>query len=618
MMIDHTLHRWKAMRAFAATGYGWFDRLLLAAAGFARHRPFGGDSLYGWLGRSLFNRITPRVTMAGGQRMEIGLTDLVDLMIFEEIYIERTYPVDRVPFEPDLVIDCGACRGMFALLARSAFTESKIIALEPQPENYEKLRANITMNQARIEAFRLAVGLHSGEVRFTGDGFGGHLANEGEGGTIAVEMISLPEVLAKFRPERLVLKMDIEGAEREILPAIAHLLPPQTVIFLETHHEEAVCAQYLQPCLDVGFKHELIRNRAEPGTVALYLERLLIRDRAPVRHFCTYFDFNYSSLGLSLYESLRRHAPAFCLWVLCLDDEAHALLSRLNLPDLRLIRLAEFEEGDDALLAAKANRSLVEYYFTCTPSLPRYVLARDSSVDLVTYLDADVFFYANPERIFTEIGTASVAIVGHRFSHLLGHLEENGIYNVGWLTFRRDENGLACLQWWRERCLEWCYLRHEPGRYADQKYLDSWPWRFRNVKVLTQKGANLAMWNLANYEITCRQGRVYADDEPLVFFHFHGLRRPRKWIFNMSAPYYQVSPTRIISHHIFIPFVGTLVRIERELDIGPRPGSRLVTAESGHTTDTFFERVRFGAHLLFQVLRRNYLLVRGGRIISGL
>lgn len=615
-MIHHLRHRWSTIRSFAAAGLGWRDKCALAIAGFARHRPFGDDSLYARLGRSLARQVTPRVSLADGQRIRIDLTSLVDPMIFEEIYVEHTYPIERVPFQPDLVIDCGACSGMFALLARAHFPASKIVALEPEPKNYSRLQHNIELNRARIETLPVAVGLQAGKVRFSGEGFGGHLATETEIDAITVDMISLPDLLKLHRPERLVLKMDIEGAEREILPAIAHLLPAQTVIFLETHHEESVCAAYLQPYLTAGFQHELIRHRQEADQVSKYVERLLIRNQAPVRYFCTYFDYNYCSLGLALYESLRRHCPSFQLWILCLNEEARAFLSGLALPHVHLISLAEFEFGDLPLQHAKTNRSLIEYYFTCTPSLPLFVLRQAPEADLVTYLDADLFFYADPAQVYSEVGTASIAIIGHRFSKTLGHMEENGIYNVGWLSFRRDANGLACLQWWREQCLAWCHMRHEPGRYADQKYLDTWPQRFQNVKVITHKGANLAMWNLANYRISRRADQVLIDGEPLLFFHFHGLRRPRRWIFSLNAPYYLVRPTPIIARHIFTPYVETLLAIETTHAIGAEPGCRLVPEEGSLASQKITKQARFMAHLLLNFLRRNYLIVRRGRIIS--
>ena len=90
--------------------------------------------------------------------------------------------------------------------------------------------------------------------------------------------------------------------------------------------------------------------------------------------FCTYFDQNYLPRGLALYRSLREHCPGFKLWVLCMDEATHQVLTQLDLPEVEPISLKDFEKDDEPLLAAKQNRSQVEYYFTCTPSLLLFVL----------------------------------------------------------------------------------------------------------------------------------------------------------------------------------------------------------------------------------------------------
>ncbi|MBT4815917.1 MAG: hypothetical protein HON70_09470 [Lentisphaerae bacterium] len=185
--------------------------------------------------------------------------------------------------------------------------------------------------------------------------------------------------------------------------------------------------------------------------------------------FCTYFDHRFASRGLALLDSLRCHCRRpFRLWVLCLSPECYTLLTDRNDPDVVPIALADFEEGDEELLRVKPTRGIVEYYFTITPSWPLFVLERDSDVQMVTYLDADLFFFEDPACLFDELGSDSVSIIPHRYARNAEAFLKNGIYNVGWLTFRRDERGLACLRWWRERCIEWCFDRHEDGKYADQ------------------------------------------------------------------------------------------------------------------------------------------------------
>ncbi len=253
------------------------------------------------------------------------------------------------------------------------------------------------------------------------------------------------------------------------------------------------------------------------------------------RYFCTYFDAHFLPRGLALIHSLARHCTDFKLWVLCMDDITYETLTQLALPKVVTIRLADFELGDDALVATKQDRSALEYCFTCTPSLPLYIFRHWSEPELITYLDADLFLYANPEPAFAEMGNHSIAIVGHRRPVHQRHGEaERGFYNVGWLFFRRDANGLACLQWWRERCLEWCYDKIEDGKHGDQKYLDNWPSRFAGVIVLEHKGVNTAPWNMSNYRFSISQdGGVFVDEQPLIAFHFSGLNQIRPWLYDL-------------------------------------------------------------------------------------
>ena len=252
-----------------------------------------------------------------------------------------------------------------------------------------------------------------------------------------------------------------------------------------------------------------------------------------MRYFCTYFDRHYFLRGLALYHSLQEHAGPFTLWVLCFDEWSHDVLAKLALPDLRPIALADFERGDDALLAVKPTRSRVEYYFTCTPSLPLYVLKHHPDIDIITYLDADLFFYADPQPIFDELGDGSILISEHRFPPDLKSMEINGLYNVGLLSFRNDARGRECLEWWRSRCLEWCYDRAEDGKYGDQKYLDDWPERFPGVVVLQHPGAGLAPWNWRSYAVTAgNDGSVRVDGQPLIFFHYASLKMLASWLYD--------------------------------------------------------------------------------------
>ncbi|WP_052128461.1 hypothetical protein [Neosynechococcus sphagnicola] len=294
-------------------------------------------------------------------------------------------------------------------------------------------------------------------------------------------------------------------------------------------------------------------------------------------YFCTYFDHRYLPRGLALYQSLERYCSAFKLWVLCLSDRCYELLMDLNLPHLQAIALTALEAENPALVTVKPTRSPVEYYFTCTPCLPLFVLKHHPEVDLITYLDADLFFFADPAPLYTEMGSHSIALIEHRFPETLRHLEQFGRFNVGWLSFRRDRSGLDCLQWWRDRCLEWCYDRLEADKFADQKYLDHWPTQFPGVVVLQHKGANLATWNLANYRIHRQDRTLWVDDHPLIFFHFHRFKQINAFVYDPQwQAHYQ--PTTMVRQQIYGLYIQTLAQLHRTLGATRGEGAELLSS----------------------------------------
>jgi hypothetical protein len=275
-------------------------------------------------------------------------------------------------------------------------------------------------------------------------------------------------------------------------------------------------------------------------------------------------------------------------------------------------------------LQAKGNRSRIEYYFTCTPSLPLYVLDRDADVDLVTYLDADLYFFSDPSPIYEELGDQSVLIIGHRFPEQLDHLEENGIYNVGFLSFRRDVAGLECLNWWRERCLEWCYDRVEDGRFADQGYLDDWPERFGRVVVLEHKGAGLAPWNVGRYKLRLAHGQVWVDSQPLVFFHFHRLKQTRSWLYEPSLSFYDTHANPVLRKQIYRPYIRELQRVARQTYLQGRFTGSNTSSIRFHRPGTDPDRKALGKMVdemrnlrseLQRVQRGELLVAIGGRVV---
>lgn len=284
------------------------------------------------------------------------------------------------------------------------------------------------------------------------------------------------------------------------------------------------------------------------------------------RYYCSYFDRNYLIKGIALISSLNRVSRTpFTLYAVCLDELTRVILERMALPNVVAVPLHKVEENDEDLLAAKKNRNTVEYYWTLTPSVLLWLFERRPEVRLITYLDADLYFFSDPEPIFGELGDDSLLIHEHRFPESARELEKYGKYNVGLLCFRRDEVGLEVLKWWRERCNEWCYCIVQDGKFGDQLYLDDWTERFRRMHVLEHPGAGVAPWNHIQYRFhSLPGGAVAVDDSELIFYHFHSLEFVRPGL---------VLPTKFTTYPLredviaccFVPYLEELLRGMREV-----------------------------------------------------
>jgi hypothetical protein len=246
----------------------------------------------------------------------------------------------------------------------------------------------------------------------------------------------------------------------------------------------------------------------------------------PVRHdLCTVVDAAYLPRALALQRSLLAHAADSTLHVVAMDDPTEELLHRLDLARVVVHPLSRLEEQDPSLRAVRSTRSAAEYCWTAKASAVLHVFETSPELSVLTYADSDMELFADPQVLLDEMGDGSVAIVPHRFAALHAAAEStSGPYNAGWVTFRNDYRARRVLEWWRDRCLEWCYHRLEDGKMSDQRYLDDWPQRFDGVHVLGHPGAGLAPWNVARYELGEEDGRITVDGEPLVFYHYHSLR----------------------------------------------------------------------------------------------
>ncbi len=130
------------------------------------------------------------------------------------------------------VLDVGANAGFYTLLAgKLAGAQGQVIAVEPFPENQRSLKRHMALNpDLNIRLIEAAASASCGEARFhTGvTRLTGGLSVDGD---LVVTTITLDSL-----PRADLLKIDVEGAELEVLQGAERLLrEKRPTIFLATH-----------------------------------------------------------------------------------------------------------------------------------------------------------------------------------------------------------------------------------------------------------------------------------------------------------------------------------------------------------------------------------------------
>lgn len=289
-----------------------------------------------------------------------------------------------------------------------------------------------------------------------------------------------------------------------------------------------------------------------------------------MNYYCTLFDSFYLSRGLILYNSLKKHSKAFQLYIFAFDDITFNILLSLNLDCVKVISLSEFE--NDELKAVKQSRSKAEYCWTCTPSTISYVL-KIFGVPECTYIDADLSFFSDPTVLISEMleNGKNVLISEHRFSLLPKLYEQgrSGRFCVQFMTFTNQNSSLKVLEEWRRQCIDWCYAKHEDGKFGDQKYLDVWPEKYENVHILQHNGGGLAPWNIRNYKITYLNN-IYTLFEKKTKFEFSPVFFHYQFVKSLGNGYYDIGWYKLgnsVKNSFYANYLIDLEKTERQLTL---------------------------------------------------
>lgn len=123
----------------------------------------------------------------------------------------------------DLIIDCGANVGYSAAYFLSRYPQATLVAVEPDPQNFMVLKANLQAFGKRAICRRSAIWSHPAELVFApdslrqGEEWARTVRETIDGETADVRAIDIGSILAETGKDRIsILKIDIEGSEAAV------------------------------------------------------------------------------------------------------------------------------------------------------------------------------------------------------------------------------------------------------------------------------------------------------------------------------------------------------------------------------------------------------------------
>lgn len=233
-------------------------------------------------------------------------------------------------------------------------------------------------------------------------------------------------------------------------------------------------------------------------------------------NFCCYLDENYLSKFITLYSSTKTFCRTF--YVLALDEKVNEFFKskKKDFKKIKIITIKDLLKEYKNLKIAKKNRSKIEFYFTLSPYLPKFIFKKFHSKQLI-YLDADIYFVNKLSKKFLS-NKFDIQVVRQGFKE-----EIYGKFNVGFILYNNTYFTKKMLNIWAEECFQCCKDYPYKGTYADQKYLDSWQ-KYPNIKKLNFDQINVAPWNISQNAIRYFKKNLIIKNKNIICYHFHGLK----------------------------------------------------------------------------------------------
>jgi FkbM family methyltransferase len=198
---------------------------------------------------------TYTVSIPGSDRVATLRVRCSDWVVFDQVFVRGEYKIASVIHDTavrniynnilssgriPLIIDCGANIGLASVFFKAEFPKAEIYAVEPDSRNFEILKRNIT-GLPGVFGVKAGVWHRDAKLRIHNSGTADHWGlqvteAQGDHQPDDIDAIAVPQLLSiKADYALFIVKIDIEGSEREMMRNNNEWVDETPLIIAETH-----------------------------------------------------------------------------------------------------------------------------------------------------------------------------------------------------------------------------------------------------------------------------------------------------------------------------------------------------------------------------------------------
>jgi FkbM family methyltransferase len=160
-----------------------------------------------------------------------------DCSVYGMVLLRGEYDFE-LPWEPKVIVDAGANIGTASIYFANRYPNARIFAIEPEMSNFGMLVRNVSMYQT-VKPLRHALWYRTEELNVLDPWNDTCGFTVGHGKGEKTTSVTVSDLMQKFKLNWIdILKVDIEGAEKEVFEHSAEWIDRVGCVMVETHDRD--------------------------------------------------------------------------------------------------------------------------------------------------------------------------------------------------------------------------------------------------------------------------------------------------------------------------------------------------------------------------------------------